>query len=204
MFVTKIVPLTKTRFQIYLDDKPAFILYKGELQKYGLIPETDISDAIVQQIKDEVLLKRAKLRALHLLNDMDRTEEGLLQKLLQGGYPNDVSEAAVSYVKSFGYIDDKRYAEQYIRSRMLKKSKRELYVALVGKGLRNSVIEEALENCFSDMCEQETIMQLLKKRNYDNETADDKSKKKMFDYLLRKGFRYEDIRQALQVSSTNA
>ena len=204
MFVTKIVPLTKTRFQIYLDDKPAFILYKGELQKYGLIPETDISAAIVQQIKEEVLLKRAKLRALHLLNDMDRTEDGLLQKLLQGGYPNDVSEAAVSYVKSFGYIDDKRYAEQYIRSRMLKKSKRELYVALVGKGLRNSVIEEALENCFSDMCEQETIMQLLKKKNYDNETADDTSKKKMFDYLLRKGFRYEDIRQALQVSSTNA
>ena len=204
MFVTKIVPLTKTRFQIYLDDKPAFVLYEGELQKYGLIPETDISDAIVQQIKEEVLLKRAKLRALHLLNDMDRTEEGLLQKLLQGGYPNDVSEAAVSYVKSFGYIDDKRYAEQYIRSRMLKKSKRELYVALVGKGLRNSAIEEALENCFSDMCEQETIMQLLKKKNYDNETADDKSKKKMFDYLLRKGFRYEDIRQALQVSSTNA
>lgn len=204
MFVTKIVPLTKTRFQIYLDDKPAFILYKGELQKYGIISETDISDAIVQQIKEEALLKRAKLRALHLLNDMDRTEEGLLQKLLQGGYPNDVSEAAVSYVKSFGYIDDKRYAEQYIRSRMLKKSKRELYVALVGKGLENSVIEEALENCFSDMCEQETIMQLLKKKNYDNETADDKSKKKMFDYLLRKGFRYEDIRQALQVSSTNA
>lgn len=204
MFVTKIVPLTKTRFQIYLDDKPAFILYKGELQKYGIISETDISDATVQQIKEEVLLKRAKLRALHLLNDMDRTEGGVLQKLLQGGYPNDVSEAAVSYVKSFGYIDDKRYAEQYIRSRMLKKSKRELYVALVGKGLRNSVIEEALENCFSDMCEQETIMQLLKKKNYDNETADDKSKKKMFDYLLRKGFRYEDIRQALQVSSTNA
>lgn len=204
MFVTKIVPLTKTRFQIYLDDKPAFVLYKGELQKYGLVPETDISDAIIQQIKEEVLLKRAKLRALHLLNDMDRTEDGLLQKLLQGGYPEDVSEAAVSYVKSFGYIDDKRYAEQFVRSRMLKKSKRELYIALVGKGLENSVIEEALENCFSDVNEQETIMQLLKKKKYDSETADDKTKKKMFDYLLRKGFRYEDIRQALQVSSTNA
>lgn len=204
MLVTKIIPLSKTRFQVYLDEKPAFVLYKGELQKYGLSVESDISDVFVQQIKSEVLLKRAKLRALHLLNDMDRTEAGLMQKLLQGGYPEDVSREALSYVRSFGYIDDRRYAEQYVRSKMGRKSRRELYMALVGKGLDHSIIEETLENCFSDTSEQVAIEQLLKKKNYDGATANDVSKKKMFDYLLRKGFRYEDIRRVLQVSSTNA
>ncbi len=204
MLITKITPLSKNRYQIVLEDKQSFVLYKSEMQKFGFIEETDISDEVVKQIKSEVLVKRAKLRALHLLNDMDRTESGLMQKLRQGGYPEDVISEALSYVKSFGYIDDSRYAEQYIRSRMQKKSRRELYAALVGKGLDISIIETALEVCFSDSSERQAIEQLLRKKNFDVHTADDKAKKKMYDYLMRKGFRYEDIRQAIQVSSTNA
>lgn len=204
MLVTKITPVSKNRYQVYLEEKPAFVLYKGELQKYGITEEVDVSESIVQQIKTDVLLKRAKLRALHLLNDMDRTESGIVQKLLQGGYPEDVVREALAYVKSFGYVDDKRYAEQFIRSRMLKKSRRELYAALLGKGLESSIIEEALEACFANVSEQAAIKQLIQKKNFDFQTADDKAKKKMFDYLMRKGFHYEDIRQVIQVSSMNA
>lgn len=204
MLVTKVVPLSKTRFQIYLEEKPAFVLYKGELQKYGVSEGKEITEPAVKQIKTEVLLKRAKLRALHLLNDMDRTESGLVQKLIQGGYPEDVALEALSYVKSFGYVDDLRYAEQFVRSRMMKKSRRELYVALLGKGLDSSIVEQALETYFTEGSEQTAIEQLIRKKNFDIRSADEKAKKKMFDYLLRKGFRYEDIRQALQVSSTNA
>lgn len=204
MLVTKVVPLSKTRFQIYLEEKPAFVLYKGELQKYGVSEGKEITEPAVKQIKTEVLLKRAKLRALHLLNDMDRTESGLVQKLIQGGYPEDVALEALSYVKAFGYVDDLRYAEQFVRSRMMKKSRRELYVALLGKGLDSSIVEQALETYFTEGSEQTAIEQLIRKKNFDIRSADEKAKKKMFDYLLRKGFRYEDIRQALQVSSTNA
>lgn len=204
MLVTKVAPLSKTRFQIYLEEKPAFVLYKGELQKYGVSEGKEITEPAVKQIKTEVLLKRAKLRALHLLNDMDRTESGLVQKLIQGGYPEDVALEALSYVKSFGYVDDLRYAEQFVRSRMMKKSRRELYVALLGKGLDSSIVEQALETYFTEGSEQTAIEQLIRKKNFDIRSADEKAKKKMFDYLLRKGFRYEDIRQALQVSSTNA
>ena len=38
MTITKIEPVSKTRFQIFLDGKPAFCLYRGELFRYHLVP----------------------------------------------------------------------------------------------------------------------------------------------------------------------
>ena len=202
MYVTKITPITKTRYQIWVDGTPAFVLYKAEVSKYNLAEGMCLSEDVFTQIK-EVLIKRAKLRALHLLEEMDRTEQSIFQKLRQNGYPEDVVGAAVSYVKSFGYLNDKRYAESYVRSRMHKKSRRELYMALLGKGLQSETVEEALNLCYENMSEKEAIMQIVKKKNFNVEEADDREKKKIFDYLLRKGFRYEDIRQVLQVSCSN-
>ncbi len=62
-------------------------------------------------------MKRAKLRAMHLLTAMARTESGLREKLRQGMYTEDVVDQAIAYVKSFGYIDDYKYAEQFVQSR---------------------------------------------------------------------------------------
>ena len=49
---------------------------------------------------DPDVLRKAKLRALHLLEYMDRTEKGLRQKLEQSGYPTEVVDEAIRYVKS--------------------------------------------------------------------------------------------------------
>ena len=80
----------------------------------------------METIRRDVVFKRAKLRAMHLLEDMDRTEAGLREKLRQGLYPEDAAEEAVRYVKSFGYLDDTRYAENFVRSRKGSKSRREI------------------------------------------------------------------------------
>ncbi len=74
---------------------------------------------------------------MHLLNDMWRTEAQLFEKLTRNEYPADIVEAAISYVKSFGYINDYEYARSFIESRKerKKKSRREIYMQLVGKGV---------------------------------------------------------------------
>ena len=96
MTVTKIDPLTKTRFQVYVDGYPAFVLYKGELSRYEIEPEGELDKEVYEEILQKVILKRAKARALHLLNDMGRTEAQLREKLLQGGYPDRITEEAVA------------------------------------------------------------------------------------------------------------
>ena len=36
MTVTRVEPLTKTKFKVYLDGDFAFVLYKGELARFGI------------------------------------------------------------------------------------------------------------------------------------------------------------------------
>ncbi len=124
MTVTEIEPLSKIRFKVYLDGSFAFVLYKGELSRFSITAGAEISRETVEMIRREVVFKRAKLRAMYLLEDMDRTEAGLREKLRQGLYPEDAAEEAIQYVKSFGYLDDLRYAENFVRTRKGSKSRR--------------------------------------------------------------------------------
>lgn len=204
MQVTRLEPVTKTKFKVYLDEQFAFVLYKGELSRYGIKEESELSQEVVEKIKEEVLLKRSRLRAMHLLEHMDRTEQQLRNKLKQDLYPEDIIDSAMQYVKSFGYIGDEGYARRYISSRQNAKSKKEITVELRQKGVSQEIIQEALQECYEERDELDAIHKLVEKKHFDAENATDKEKKKMYGYLLRKGFKYDDIRQVIQVSLWNA
>lgn len=204
MRVTKIEPLTKAKYKIYVDEQFAFVLYKGELSRFQIKEGGEITQQQVAKIKTEVVLKRAKLRALHLLNDMDRTEGQLRQKLKSNGYTEEIIDQALAYVRSFGYINDKRYICRFIESRMEKKSRKEIFALLVQKGLKANDIEEAISEIYEGGSEVEAIRELARKRRFEPGEADEQERQKFCAYLARKGFRYEDIRQVIQVSSWNA
>lgn len=206
MTVTKIEPLTKIKFKVYLDGSFAFVLYKGELSRFGIAAGEEIPEETVETIRRDIVFKRAKLRAMHLLEDMDRTEAGLREKLRQGLYPEDAAEEAVRYVKSFGYLDDSRYAENFVRSRKDRKSRREIQAALLRKGISADQTEAALEACYSDEedGEEEAVRKLLEKKKFSPEDPDEAQIRKIYAYLARKGFRYDTIRQVIQNYHENA
>lgn len=197
MIVTKIEAVTKTKYKIDIDEEFAFVLYKGELSQYRISEQKEITEELYQKIKKEVILKRAKLRAMHLLTDMARTEAGLRQKLRQNLYPEDIVEEALTYVKSFGYLDDYRYAENFIISKKERRSRKEIYAKLCEKGVPRNLIDLAFENCYEEG-EREAIRQLIRKKNIDIEHATEQDINKLYGYLARKGFRYEDIRHVTQ------
>lgn len=204
MIVTKIEAVTKIKFRVELEGQPAFVLYKGELSRFHIREEEDLPEEIYLQIKNEVVLKRAKLRAMHLLTDMDRTESGLRERLRRSLYPEDVIESALEYVRSFGYLDDYRYAEHYIESKKESKSRKEICAALYQKGVSSAVIEQAFEACCPDTGEEEAIRRVIRKRNIDITAASKEELWKLYGYLARKGFQYEDIRQVIQKYAENA
>ncbi len=204
MIITRIEPLTKTKFRIYIDGEPAFVLYKGELKRFNIAEEEEISELTVEKINKEVILKRAKLRAMHLLEDMDRTEKALRDKLRQGGYPDSAIDGAVAYVRSFGYLDDTRFAENFVLSRKGSKSRREIQALLAQKGVPADTAQAALEQIYGEDGEQDSIRQILRKKKLDPEQADEQTLHKIYAYLARKGYRYEDIRQVIQNDYPNA
>lgn len=199
MIVTNIEAVTKTKYKVYIDEKFAFVLYKGELSRYRIAVGKELKSEIYIKIRNEIVVKRAKLRALHLLNAMGRTEAQLHQKLVQDNYTEDIIDEAIDYVKSFGYIDDENYARNFIDSRKDKKSKKEIFAQLLQKGISKEVLERAFEECYESNSARDAIMAIMQKRQYNPETADRKETQKIMGYLMRKGFGYEDIRQVIQV-----
>lgn len=204
MKVTKIEPVTKTKYKVYLEEQFAFVLYKGELSRFGLQEGKDISQDKVSQIKEEVVEKRAKLRTLYLLNQMDRTEMQLRMKLKKDLYTDDIIEKAISYAASFGYISDLNFANCFIQNKKNSKSKKEIIFLLHQKGISRDIIEKTIEENYQEEETIDVLHRLLEKKHFVAEEATDKEKKKMLDYLLRRGFSYEDIRQVIQVSLWNA
>lgn len=193
MLVTDIKPVTKQKFRIEIDGQPAFVVYKGELFRYHLEKNREIEQSVYTELVDEVLTKRAKLRAMYLLQKMDRTRWELERKLQESGYPPVAVERALEYVTSFHYIDDKRYVAMYIESQKNKKGKARIKMELMRKGVSSEVIAEVFEETEDETDTKETIRSLIEKKCSNPTQMDEKEKRKLYGFLLRRGFSSSDI-----------
>ncbi len=194
-----IEPVTKTKFRIYLDGKFAFVLYKSELSSCHLKDGEAVTEDQIETILSEIVLKRAKRKAMSLLQSMDRTESELRDRLLRQDFPEETVDQAVRYVKSFGYVDDRRYAESFILSRKGRKSRREIYAELSGKKIDGEIVDEMMERCYEESDSGEALRHLLRKKHYDPSRASVEEKQKLYAYLARKGFSYGEIKKALNL-----
>lgn len=200
MLVTQISEVSKSRSRIYLDGQFAFILYKGELRQFHIKEGQELTEECYRQIMTEILPKRAKLRSMNLLQSRDYTRKQLEDKLKQGEYPQECIEEALSYVESYGYIDDNRYAEDYIEYHIQNKSRMRIETDLMRRGISKEVIRRAFE-MLGDLGvvqdEAAMIRDLLNKKKYSAYTATKQEQRKMYGFLYRKGFSSEAIAREL-------
>ena len=189
--------LDKKRMRIFLEDGRSFVLYRGEVRRYSLEEGAELSAGQYEEICSEILKKRARRRTMHLLEKMDRTEAQIREKLRQGFYPEEIIEDAVAYVKGYHYLDDSRYAENYVRNQREKKSRRKIQMELMAKGIDRELAEQTLEEECQRENEQELILKWVEKKHYSAQTADLKEKQRMYQFLMRKGFQSDDILHVL-------
>lgn len=187
------------KWKICLEDGTRFALYKKEIQTYQLEEGGEISPQTWQEICTEILQKRARKRALFLLERMDRTEYQLRKKLRENLYPEMIVEDAVAYVKSYRYIDDVRYAQNYIRCSQESKSRLQMKQKLLERGVSAADIACAMQEAYS--CGEEVLIRkLLEKKHYDPEEMDRKEKYKIYQYLMRRGFSGEMVRRCMELN----
>lgn len=201
MFVTKIEEFTKNRNKIYIDEEFAFVLYKGELRLFGVKEGAQLSEESYAEIMTRLLPKRAKMRAMNLLQSRDYTRKALSDKLSAGLYPMPVIEQALDYVASYRYIDDVRYAKSYIHYNCERKSRRAIGQDLTKKGVSKADIQKAWQEWCADgnmQDEEEQIRNLLEKKKFDAIKADTKERQKVYAFLLRKGYSMESVSRAMK------
>jgi regulatory protein len=201
MIVTDIVEFDKKRSKIFIDGEFVFVLYKGELKDYNVKVGQELSESDYREILEVVLPKRAKLRAMNLLQKKDYTEKQLRDRLVEGLYPGEIVDEAIEYVKSYKYLNDERYARDYITYHMSTRSRARIIQDLTGKGISRdnlmSIIEELYTEDDGD-AELDQIRRLLVKKQYDPEVTDFKEQQKITAFLMRKGYNLSDIKRAME------
>lgn len=201
MTVTQITSIDKKRSKIFFEQEEPIVLYNGEIRRFHIELDKELPDKVFLQIQEEVLKKRVKERALYFLKSMDRTEEEIRTKLKKGYYSAELINYAIDFLKEYSYIDDQRYTENYIRTYIGRKSRKNIQQKLYLKGISKETVEEAFglfQEEMEEKGEKEMIYTLLKKRRYPFENADRKEENREMAFLFRKGFEMEEILYCLK------
>lgn len=194
MIITAIEPGENKKYKIYLNDELAFELYKSEIKACNLVKGMELEEELHNRILHEIVGKRAKKRAMHILEKRDKTEQQLRDKLLENRYPIQVVETAIDYVKSYGYIDDISYARRYIEYRSRSKSRKQLRMELYAKGISSEIISQIFEDMEDG--EGEAIKKLILKKSAKPQLLEETERRKLKMSLMRKGFAYSEIEKA--------
>ena len=194
MLVTKLEPFG-SRVKIYINNDFAFVLYKGEISKYGLKEGQEIHSNTYSVIMNK-LFDRGKERALYMLDKSYKTKRYVMDKLKAGLYPESIIDKVVSFLEEINLINDLRYAEMYIDYKRGSKSKKQIVQDLYVKGVDKKLIDQDFEE--SDFSDTESLKKYIEKRKNKYDLSDRKDIQKFYSYLVSKGYSYGDVKDALR------
>jgi regulatory protein len=153
--------------KITLSDDSSFSLKACYLPQTALDPflwdtGREISSAEEEDLRFAAACYRAERAGLRLIARAEQTETGLSFKLEHRGHERASVSAVVSRFVSLGLINDERYAELWIRSRLARRggktpSPRTLLASLRNRGIDSSGAGKALKK----ILDTETELALL-------------------------------------------
>lgn len=183
------------RYSVYIDGSYSFSLNEAQLVSSGLHSGQELNAAEVAQYKEDSAAGKLFDKILNLLSIRPRST----WEIEDYARRKDASPEQVAYVvercRQLGYLDDERFARQWIENRRLTRptSQRKLRSELVAKRITPAIIDQVLADDRHQTDEAEVLAKLIAKKRtrYPDNT-------KLMQYLARQGFSYDDIRSALQ------
>ncbi len=190
----------KKRRSIYLDGAYAFGLDEELVLKYHL-HEGDLldEDEFFLLIQDD-LKTIARDRSFRILGYRARSEHELRDKLLASGLDETTIDSTVEDLKEKKFLSDEQFIMAFVHDKMLTHPIGPLAIKqeLKRKGISDELIEQAIEEAFREKSQHEVAAELIKKRQL-AVTNENKLKvrKKLADFLYRRGFGWEIIGSVL-------
>lgn len=148
--------------------------------------------------------KQALARALRALARRDHSVAELARKLRVAGTPEPLVQDTVGRLEEAGYLDDRRFARQWADFAV--RSGRgygvRLRLELQRRGVAAEIIAEVLAELSAEYDEAETLAALLARKftGFSLTTASDREKRRVMQYLQRRGFSPAAIMQAFRAA----
>lgn len=199
MIITEISKYKGSTMCVIFGDGERIYIHEKILSEYHLKEGINVPQEAVEEIVAANDYRRARERALYLLDVRDYSFMELYQKL-EKNYDEDICIRVCKNMAELRLINDRRYAESLARQLFevkrvgMFKAKQELK----RRGLSDKIIEEVTEP-YADEEESFSRLEELVERKYERYLTDEKGVKKVKNALLRQGYRYSEINAVLDL-----
>ncbi len=148
--------------------------------------------------------KEAMAFALRILARRDTTTAELSRRLSDKGIEASLIEKTIARLHVTGYLDDRRFARQWAES-AIRNSRGfgpRLRMDLARRGVPGDIVAEVLAGISEEYDEMETLAAILAKKftDFAPASATDREKRRVMQYLQRRGFSAAAIFQTFRMS----
>ncbi len=203
-----------SRLNVYMDGNFFCGLSVNIIAQYNIYQGKDIERKLLDEILFSELESRFFDRAVSYLVRSPKTEYQIKRYIKElffkkkGKWFEDISKEQMEQIQNnvlkklhkYEYIDDKRYAELFVTSRLKNKprGKAILYGELLSKGVSKDIVKETLDSMLKD--EYQILKDTYRKKYKDERISFEDTKK--ISFLQRKGFNWDLIERYINDESS--
>ena len=192
---------TNPKYSVFINNKFVFSISGTDVLYFKLKEDEEISDEKFNNIINTIVFNEAKDKAMHFLGYKARTYKEVVNKLSVEEFSEEVICKVMDLLVKYSYVDDYKYAISYVKYMHNSKTHGKIRIKyeLKQRGVQEDIIDKVLQEL--DLDETSNILKLFDKKLKNGTNLDYKEKKKVFDYISRRGFSYEDISTAFEIYS---
>lgn len=197
--ITEIKPQKgrRARLNIFLNGTYALSVDSSVVVEAGIAEGMELSEAEIEELKQKGLFADALNRAISYLSYRPRSEREIQRQLHRRNFSQEVIEKVLARLKEQGLVDDIAFAEFWKGNReaFSPRSRRLVEQELRLKGVPAEVAKEVsqgMDDKLSALAAGRKKARSLKGLEYPQ------FRKRLSDFLHRRGFGYEDVRHAVE------
>ncbi len=182
------------RYSVYVDGAFCFGISANGLLESGLHTGQEITLDQLKQLRSRAAEDKSYNLLLNLIARRQRSRYEIEQYMQRKKYDKNTAEQLITKLEQAGHIEDEAFAKAWVSNRRLLKSisRRRLVQELRAKGIATTTIEAVMANDNTE--DSEVLTDLVRRKSQQSRYKDPQ---KLLAYLVRQGYGYADVKQAL-------
>lgn len=192
----------RNRVNVAIDGSFAFGLHMDLVLSEGLSKGVDITSEQIERLMEEDSFLKARDKAFHFIGYRPRSIEEVRTRLSREYYSLETVERVIERLIELGMLDDCKFAREFAEGRLRNRGYGPMRIRqdLRQKGISLQIIEAEISRAFEHTSPEDLAAKAAEKifRRLSRFSDTHIRKKKLSDYLLRRGFSYDQMHLAFE------
>ena len=189
----------KDRYSIFLDNAFAFGVHVDVLVMHGLRKGMELDKDELETLIYDESVKKAVLAGIKHISYKQRTSKEVADKLRELEHTPDQIEEALEKLKEMAFLDDERYAEEFVDTRQIRYGRKRIFLELRKRGIPDPIAEHALDRVLDTDAGYETALEMGRKKYAQCDGVEpQKAAARVQGMLLRKGYSYDVVNRIIK------